>query len=898
MATLLTRTSASALYMIAAITAITLGVFAGVFSLLDSYATVEVIPLRTAFGSIITGIGFLLVFRKVNIASIVFGISCIGLASNLIVNRLFLDESFVLTIPTTLMLLNNFHFFLLGFCFCLPFNRQPGQQVWRFTGYFSLTLAAVMFIYTFVPDETSLTLPIPVSFVAVCALVALTGVMLLTRYSHRNSTFEMNQSFLLPAILVTITAIIIWLSLTLAAAHAINQRGLLLTEQASQRIDSILSDHLRAAQRMSSRWQQFGDNPADTVQEDAQLYLRDFSGVTSVMLVDEQTLYFQLNADSTIERGWLQDPRLFLADSKWLGSAEQGLLVQIPTYTIDRNQPSFLFAIPVNNPDIPELKLVVAMNIFSVLDAQLSQVFDEFAIYIGTDAGMVIPTDSRMPLYRNTEDFIDNNPYFYSRTAEMLGHFPRPVYVSLKDTNTLWASARINQFVLFLGGFISLLLVGLGDSNRRLRRGQAKLNRLANYDTITGLKRRDALEVEIEQQLANNELSRETAWVLFVDLDGFKPVNDALGIHAGNRILSEVANRLRHFESEHLHIARFSSDEFILFATRLDEAGARVLAKDVLKAIRERFDIEGVTISLTASIGITRLTDTHSTPAEFIQASDVAMTEAKAAGGDTYRFYSKEMFSKYDEALRLRGELQKAIEQKAFQIYYQPIVDSKAGKIIGVEALARWQQKDGSFVPPALFIPVAEQTGQIFAISEQILEQACTDLQWLQKEGIFVSVNISGALLQRGKLQSFVDSLLDEHQVQPDKLHFEVTEGVFLSDKATARNTLHALRDRGLNISIDDFGTGYSSLSLLYQLPVDTIKIDRTFIADLKPDSERYKVVCAIMALAGQLNKQVIVEGVETEEQLQFAQQKSCTAIQGYYYYKPMPFEDLKNLLT
>nr|WP_228517972.1 EAL domain-containing protein [Aliidiomarina indica] len=441
----------------------------------------------------------------------------------------------------------------------------------------------------------------------------------------------------------------------------------------------------------------------------------------------------------------------------------------------------------------------------------------------------------------------------------------------------------------------ALLLVVVADANKQLKEERDKLDVLATYDGVTGLVRRDVLERRLSELLMRTDAR---VHVMFIDLDGFKPINDTFGIALGNQLLADVGRRIMRVTRDTAIVSRFSGDEFILVSQDYRSEELKALTTRILSEIRQPFLLDGVSVHLTASIGIAGAESMKGSAETMIQNADVAMTGAKRMGGDTYLFFAPIMTEAYNREVELRARIQEAILNDEFEIYYQPIVATETADIVGVEALARWPQADGSMISPGEFIPVAEQTGQIYEISDLVMKKVFAHLKTLQnKVNWFVSINFSASLFQRGDIVKRLDHLLDQAGIDGRRIHVEVTESVFADDQHQIPEKLRALQKRGMNISIDDFGTGYSSLSLLYKLPLDVIKIDRTFITDLQPNSPAYQVASAVIDLAHRLNKQVIVEGIETEAQVAFCREKDCDSIQGFFYYRPMPFADLLQLL-
>ena len=348
-----------------------------------------------------------------------------------------------------------------------------------------------------------------------------------------------------------------------------------------------------------------------------------------------------------------------------------------------------------------------------------------------------------------------------------------------------------------------------------------------------------------------------------------------------------------------MEIARFSGDEFIVFLRYSSIDNCITVAERLLSRIREKFSFDELELYLTASIGISQPKLEQTTAELLIQNADVAMSKAKERGGNTFQVFTESMGVKYEHALHLRNKMQTAIEADSFEVYFQPYVAANSNKIIGAEALARWPQADGSFISPAEFIAIAEQTGQIVPLSTLIMRKAFAQLAKIQHNSDFVmSVNLSVKQFQRENITQLVSSLATEFNVPLHRLQFELTESVMVDDAQQVFTELAELRTIGCQIAIDDFGTGFSSLAYLNKLPVDVLKIDREFTQSIYTDPASQTICKAIISMAHGLNKHIIVEGIETTEQADFFKRLGCMGLQGFLFYKPMPFKQLDNLLN
>lgn len=443
--------------------------------------------------------------------------------------------------------------------------------------------------------------------------------------------------------------------------------------------------------------------------------------------------------------------------------------------------------------------------------------------------------------------------------------------------------------------------IGIQNDISEKRNAENKLAYNASHDVLTGLPNRSLLEDRLRQacQLAQR-YSHQLA-VLYIDLDGFKPVNDTLGHQVGDRVLVEVAERLKCTVSEGDTVARLSADEYVIVVARLIK-GEEILGviERILNRIGESYEIDGHQLRLTASIGATLSEGQLEDPMQLIQQADLAMYQSKQGGRNTYRWYTSELNQDVSQRVRLRNELQRAIENNELLLHYQPLIDSRTGTAIGAEALVRWSHPDRGLIPPGNFISLAEDTGQIIALGQYALEQACHDNRRLHDQGFkdhMISVNVSPIQLAHTDFVEQVSQALNSSGLKPEFLELEVVESVLLYDTDQIVKTLHQLRGLGVSLAIDDFGTGFSSLSYIKKLPASIIKIDRAFIKDVIRDRTDAAITRGVISMAHHLGLAVVAEGVETEAQAAFLRKHGCDYLQGFYLAKPMPFNEFEQFL-
>lgn len=424
------------------------------------------------------------------------------------------------------------------------------------------------------------------------------------------------------------------------------------------------------------------------------------------------------------------------------------------------------------------------------------------------------------------------------------------------------------------------------------KRSELRLNYLAQYDALTGVPNRQYFQDQLTRATARARRAGTKIALFFLDLDQFKVVNDTLGHLAGDKLLREAAQRLSRVTRTGDVLARLGGDEFAVMAEGVHSArDTEAIAQNLLKAIDQPFDIDGREVAVTTSIGITLYPSDHSDTTMLVKNADIAMYQAKEQGRNNFKFFTEQMHLELLRYHQFEHDIKHALDTDGFDVVYQPKINMTSRRIEGMEALLRWNCPDRGPVPAMQFIPIAEESGHIVPIGYWVLEQACKALNEWQASNlpvVPVSVNVSVRQFQQADFPLKVMKILDKFGVDPALIELELTEGLLMEDTHSARQCLDDLQDIGLNISIDDFGTGHSCLAYLRKFPIDTLKIDRSFINDLGKSDDAAIIVNAIISLARSLKLAVVAEGVENVEQAEFLVKQGCHIAQGFLYSRPI----------
>jgi len=431
----------------------------------------------------------------------------------------------------------------------------------------------------------------------------------------------------------------------------------------------------------------------------------------------------------------------------------------------------------------------------------------------------------------------------------------------------------------------------------------AKFEYLSHHDGLTQLPNRVLFHDSLTQVVLHAQINHKSLALLFLDIDNFNIINNTLGNDIGDQLFKAIAERLKRYTAPCDMVARIQGDEFAMIISGTKSvSNVKTEAQKILDLLSRPYNLYGHEVFITSSIGITIFPDDHQQVEGLIKNAELAMYYAKTHGRNSYKLYSPELNAQSAEYMALANSLHRAIDRQEIRVFYQPLVDLRSGKIVGAEALARWQHPDLGLIMPSKFIPVAEQTGLILRLTELILAAVCNQMRSWKELDInygFIAVNLSAQHFRPdSNLIEMLTKVLQESGVEADHLELELTESIIMQNAEFTVNVLSKLQTMGVKVAIDDFGTGYSSLSYLKHFPVNTLKIDRCFIQDVTSDRHDATISLAIIDLAHSLSLQVIAEGVETIEQIQFLKEHGCDQIQGYFFSPPLPSLEFEKMLV
>lgn len=505
--------------------------------------------------------------------------------------------------------------------------------------------------------------------------------------------------------------------------------------------------------------------------------------------------------------------------------------------------------------------------------------------------------------------YYDKNCYSFDSLGKILkeeNDYDMEAYLIKKDRTTVLCDISLSSVKDGNGDFSGIVgysqdITDKKEAQMLLEKQARILSHQANHDTLTNLPNRTLFRDRLTQTVISSSRNKEQFALFFIDLDQFKKINDTLGHHIGDKVLIEAANRLQGALRAEDTLARLGGDEFTIILKDIKNLqSASTVAQKITETIKEPLIIDGHTLFISSSIGISLYPTDSQNEEDLIKYADTAMYKAKDEGRDNFQYYSADMTARAFERVRMERDLRIAIKEEQFIVYFQPQVNALNGKITGMEALVRWQFPEIGLVPPGKFIPIAEESGLIIEIDRIVMKQAMNQFALWYKDGLNPGILSLNLAMKQLAEDDFIQTLQESMHFlgfQPEWLELEVTESQVMNNPDASIKKLKQISDIGIELAIDDFGTGYSSLAYLKKFPLDKLKIDQSFVRDIPEDEDDVAITKAIIALAKSLNLKLIAEGVETQEQRDFLVENGCSSIQGYFYYRPMPAEEITKIL-
>ncbi len=577
-------------------------------------------------------------------------------------------------------------------------------------------------------------------------------------------------------------------------------------------------------------------------------------------------------------------------------------------------------------PDAVHLELIRAAAQLTglVLERQQTEaMLQKMYRAVEQSPSMVLITDARGAIEYVNEEFVDVTGY---SAVEVIGLNPRILSSGDSDLHlyeqmwqsisvgqdwhgellnctkagvTYWSSLSISPITNEVGDITHY--VSISEDISKQKETQAQIERLAFYDPLTKLGNRRLFREQLDLELRKVQRQGRFLGMLYLDLDNFKQINDGLGHDVGDLLLQQVADRLRETLRDSDIIARLGGDEFVVLIPEARKAGLARVANKLIERLVEPYQLQGQSVIVTASVGVTVAPEDGRDAAQLMKNADLAMYRAKHKGRNNFQFFTAEMNDEVMRRIQFEKELREGLEQGQFQLHYQPqwALDDPI-RLVGVEALLRWQHPEKGWVSPADFIPLAEELGLIVPLGEWVMHEACHTIAALQQPGqpLLVAVNLSLRQFRDPNLLPCIRGVLAESGLPAHCLELEITESMVMDDEERVLRILQSMRELGVKLAIDDFGSGYSSLSYLKKLPVHQLKVDASFVRDIPHDRNDMEITAAVIAMSHKLGLGVVAEGIETEAQLDFLRQHQCDTGQGYLLARPVPLPELKEILA
>lgn len=772
------------------------------------------------------------------------------------------------------------------------------RRFWYWSGLLMLTVGAGTLLLLWWPGIFTWVSPHPVLSTVPVIFAMLFGLgLILGRLVHNGPLLMPARDSLLVCVAGVMITCALWFFLNTESMRTTEEQGDQTVQRLLQHRAELAETNKRLMERLVTRWNYATPERLATIQDiDLRTYLTDIEHLHSILYVDEQ-------GDMVWEEHRVAEgayhPLLAQEDVRlWLETAGSQPSYLFPLSSLEVGErPLVLLRLPVSPAGQPAGYLVSVFDLQTMLLPVEQTLASDFRTYARLGEHYFL--NDRNLTFAFQDQSPKEHPLFF--VTEHSFHIPYgpEIHVSayLHNYRDLERASNLNSLIFVAGITFTVFLVVTLQHNRSLRRQRETAFYRARHDALTGLPNRARLEEELGRLLKHDD----NIAVLFADLDGFKPINDSMGLDVGDELLVQVARRLEYAVQPGGFASHFGSDEFVLVQAGLTRAELKQQVQKILQCVAQPFDIRGYRLYVTASVGITmsEAGEPEQTPLKLVQQADMAMYEAKRHGRNYYAYYASVLDERIRHSVELRSELQQAIEEDRLELHYQPILNATSGAVVVVEALLRLRQKNGDLLSPGVFIPLAENTGQIIPMSDWVLRRAMQDMAELDPVGqLQVSVNLSAMQFARANFIDHMQQVLEEQQFPPERLVLELTESILLTETDQAIGQLKRLRELNMSVAIDDFGTGYSSLAYLRSLPVDKLKIDRSFTQEATGTAGCSTITSGIIKMAHELNLEVVAEGVETAEQHTYMKQAGCALLQGFYFARPMPLTELRTWLA
>lgn len=646
--------------------------------------------------------------------------------------------------------------------------------------------------------------------------------------------------------------------------------------------------------RLTERWSAISHAPEHSfIAHELSTFTRDFTFFRSLALVDETGAIVSEHSRDDAGRRWYADPATetglgaLLQKSHQAGPAQIFVIIQ----TLQDRQTTLLVS-PVIRAGMPNWAIVAVLDLADMVTWAMRRA-DESGYFRLSHGGRVLYQTAAQP----------------PATAVAGGDISIPVHDDLvlqmsyvySSTDTDLDTEVLAEFIWLVGIIFTFLLIASQRLTRIAQKRAAQLSYNALHDPLTGLPNRRLLEEKLIWACDNAKRTKQPLSVVFFDFDGIKLINDSVSHATGDAVLIEIARRLQRGAGTDAAVKQLGGIEFALLFTEMGIAQVQERTEALITDLARPYHINDRMLSITVNAGIVNSDGHVDDPMELVRQADLAMLRAKRKGRNTYDVYTEDLTTEIAERIALRADLQIAIDTDALELYHQPIIEGCTGRVTGVEALLRWPHETRGYISPDRFVQLAEETGQIEALTDWALATACHHRVVMRQHGLSsfpVIVNISPLYFLHKDFVGKVERCLQNAHLPPDCLEIEITESVFLESEEDVIQKLTRLRSLGIKTSVDDFGVGYSSLGYLKNLPIDKIKIDRSFITDVISTSADAAIVQGIISMAHHLGLKVVAEGVETGPQFSFLRQNNCDLFQGFLFSRPVPFDALVDMLS